>query len=456
MSKSISWPKQKVASLIENGSLRIDDGYRVRRVELGPEGIPFVRGGDIGKGDISTLVEDHIRSELAERVQTKLARPLDVAFISKGTVGRVGMLRPGQPEVVFSPQVCYWRSLDYAEINPRFLYYLMTSHEFQSELHAVMTHGSMAADYVSLTDQRDFHLTFPPIETQNTIASILGALDDKIEVNRRMNATLESLARAIFKSWFVDFDPVNINAGKINAGQMPASSAIPTTHDPKVLELFPSTFQDSELGPTPEGWEVKRVKEVGNVVCGKTPSTKKPENYGDDVPFITIPDMHGNIFVLSTKKSLSNLGAESQVKKSLPPGAICVSCIATPGLVCITHTEAQTNQQINSVIPNESEQEGFWYWTFCGLGDEIRAGGSGGSVLTNLSKGRFEELKLLVPPSGLRREYTNATKNLFESIFRNLVESQLLSESRDALLPQLLSGELPVPEAFTQAEEVPA
>ena len=163
--------------------------------------------------------------------------------------------------------------------------------------------------------------------------------------------------------------------------------------------------------------------------------------------------MHGNIFVLNTKKSLSNEGAESQAKKSLPPGAICVSCIATPGLVCVTHEKAQTNQQINTVIPNDSGQEGFWYWSFCGLGDEIRAGGSGGSVLTNLSKGRFEELKLLTPPSTLRSEYTKSTEKLFGLIFRNLVESQSLSKVRDTLLPQLLSGELPVPAALTRAVE---
>ncbi|MBL9154586.1 MAG: restriction endonuclease subunit S [Verrucomicrobiales bacterium] len=186
--------------MIRRGVLALNDGYRVRNVELGPVGIPFVRGGDIGDGGINTAVEDHIRPEFPYRVQSKLTRPFDVAFITKGTVGRVGMARPGQPQSVFAPQVCYWRSLDPDQLEPRFPFYLLTSAEFQANLDAVKTHGSMAADYVSMTDQRDFRLTFPPIREQKAIAAVLGALDDKIELNRPMNATLEAMARALFQN----------------------------------------------------------------------------------------------------------------------------------------------------------------------------------------------------------------------------------------------------------------
>ena len=102
-----AWQQTKVDEMIRRGVLALSDGYRVRNVELGPVGIPFVRGGDIGDGGINTAVEDHIRPEFTDRVQSKLTRPFDVAFITKGTVGRVGMVRPGQPQSVFAPQVCY-------------------------------------------------------------------------------------------------------------------------------------------------------------------------------------------------------------------------------------------------------------------------------------------------------------------------------------------------------------
>ena len=108
---SNGWNQVRVGELIDAGALAINDGYRVRNAELGPVGIPFVRGGDIRDGWIDEAVADHIRPEFTDRVTAKLTQPLDVAFISKGTVGRCGQIRAGQPAFVFAPQVCYWRVL---------------------------------------------------------------------------------------------------------------------------------------------------------------------------------------------------------------------------------------------------------------------------------------------------------------------------------------------------------
>jgi len=164
------WRELRLGDLVEQGDLSISDGYRVRNVELGPEGIPFVRGGDIGDGWINTTTIDHIRPEFADRVRAKLARAGDVAFITKGTVGRAGRLRPGQPAVVFAPQVAYWRVLDSDVLDSGFLFYLIQSHAFQSALNGVKTHGSMVADYVSISLQHDFVFNFPDIRSQRTIA----------------------------------------------------------------------------------------------------------------------------------------------------------------------------------------------------------------------------------------------------------------------------------------------
>ncbi|KLU02280.1 Type I restriction-modification system, specificity subunit S [Rhodopirellula islandica] len=406
------------------------------------------------------MVEDHIRPELSERVQTKLARPLDVAFISKGTVGRVGMLRPGQPEVVFSPQVCYWRSLDYNEINPRFLFYLMTSHEFQSELHAVMTHGSMAADYVSLADQRNFDLTFPPIETQNTIASILGALDDKIELNRRMNATLESLARAIFKSWFVDFDPV-----KINAGQMPEDG-----HDPKVLDLFPSTFQDSDLGPIPEGWEPCVFDDLIDFVIG---GDWGKETFRDDfveevrcIRGADIPDLQdGGVGKMPTRFIKSN----SLKKRSLLAGSLAFEISggsptqSTGRPVLITQTFLDriptpvTCSNFCRFIRLKKSVSPFYVYTMLRWlydRDEFLQYENGTTGIKNLAFKLFASThQLLSPPEEVMQEFDRVAAGYYEMIARHGAQSQELARLRYTLLPQLLSGELPVPAALTATEE---
>ena len=247
----------RLGDLVAHGAIMISDGYRVRNEELGPVGVPFVRGGDIGDGWINTETVDHIRPELIERVNRKLARPGDIAFITKGTVGRAGRLRPGQPAVVFAPQVAYWRVLRPDVVDSAYLFYLIKSREFQSALDGVKTHGAMVADYVSISQQLDFAFRIPDIGAQRDVGRILSTLDDKIELNRRMNETLEAMARGLFKSWFVDFDPVRAKAEGWDTG-LPQS----------IADLFPDSFEDSELGEIPEGWAVGPILEHARLISG--------------------------------------------------------------------------------------------------------------------------------------------------------------------------------------------
>ena len=276
----------------------------------------------------------------------------------------------------------------------------------------------------------DFVFRCPPKREREAIADTLGILDEKIELNRKMNETLKEMARALFKSWFVDFDPVQAKA----AGRQPAGM------DKATANLFPEHLEDSPLGYIPKGWEVKTVGDIGDVICGKTPPTSVADYYGEDIPFITIPDMHGNVFGAETARKLSHAGANSQANKTLPPGSLCVSCIATPGLVVITSEDSQTNQQINSVVPHQKEETYFWYWVMTSLGPEIASSGSGGSVLVNLSKGRFETLQIVKPPHPLIRAYHTTVSPLFEAILANTHQSRTLATLRDTLLPKLLNG----------------
>ena len=311
-----------------------------------------------------------------------------------------------------------------SDINPVWFYYLLSTIDFN-----LISSGS-ALPYLTVKDLSRLSVEVPSYRDQVAIASALGVLDDKIELNRRMNETLEATARAIFKDWFIDFGP---SRAKMD-GRSPYLAA-------DVWSLFPENL-DGE--GKPEGWHIGKVSEIGQVVCGKTPSTAVKEYYGNDVPFVTIPDMHDKIFALTSSKNLSLLGAASQPKKILPPGSICVSCIATPGLVVMTTRPSQTNQQINSVVPNNLDESLYWYWVFRDLGEEIRQGGSGGSVLSNLSTGRFMGLRVLFASSKARAAYKAIAKPLFDRILQNETESQTLAATRNFLLPKLMSGEVRV------------
>jgi type I restriction enzyme S subunit len=202
---------------------------------------------------------------------------------------------------------------------------------------------------------------------------------------------------------------------------------------------------NEELGKEiPKGWEVRALSDIGDVICGKTPPTKNPENYGDMFLFITIPDMHGNTFIIETEKRLSSIGAATQPKKELPPLSVCVSCIATPGLVSLTHLPSHTNQQINSIVCNKDVSPYFTYLTMSYLSDHITLLGSGGTATLNLNKTNFSAIKILVSDLKTMKSFHLAVKNLFEQILINMQETQTLRQIRDALLPKLLSGEIQV------------
>lgn len=288
---------------------------------------------------------------------------------------------------------------------------------------------------IKRTDLAALEIELPPLSIQIATAQLLRLLDDRITLLRETNATLEALAQALFKSWFVDFDPVLAK----QEGRAPEGM------DETTAALLPDSFEESELGLVPKGWKVGRVADIGEVICGKTPPTSNPENYGDDVPFITIPDMHNLLVITTTSRKLSNRGADTQKKKTLPAGSICVSCIATAGLVARVTTPSQTNQQINSVVPLEKWGSSFPLFTLRRIGDAVRAGGSGGSVFHNLSKSGFEQLKVLFPDERLALAFDELIKPLVERIIENQIQAQTISCLRDTLLPYLISGKIRLP-----------
>jgi len=256
-------------------------------------------------------------------------------------------------------------------------------------------------------------IPFPTIEEQRTIAGTLSALDDKIAINTKINRNLEQMAQAIFKSWFVDFEPFG--------------------------------------GERPLNWHEGTISDISDeIVCGKTPSTKNKDNFGNDVPFITIPDMHNVVYITATQRSLSFVGAKTQNSKTVPENSVCVSCIATAGLVALTSVPSQTNQQINTIVCKEGISPYFVYLTMVGMSDHIRMLGSSGSATINLNKGQFSKIELLIPESCVIGEFNDLIEPIFGAIKYNQQENTKLANLRDTLLPRLMSGEISVADLTTK------
>jgi len=210
-------------ALIDSGLLEIGDGYRAKNSELGGTGPLFLRAGHVTDSHINFSGAERFAREIDEDLRSKMSRPADTIITTKGnSTGRTSYVSERMPPFVYSPHLSYWRSLDERKLCGGFLRYWSRGQEFGEQL-AGMAGSTDMAPYLSLTDQRRIKITLPRIARQRAIARILGTLDDKIEVNRRMNETLEAMARALFKSWFVDFDPVRAKSATTSHSSKPSA-----------------------------------------------------------------------------------------------------------------------------------------------------------------------------------------------------------------------------------------
>ncbi|WP_181164443.1 restriction endonuclease subunit S [Amaricoccus solimangrovi] len=238
------WILQSVRQLQNSGILFVEDGnhgeYRPRSNAFVTDGVPFVRPPDLVEGRVDLSACDKINDVAFARVRKGIGRGGDVLFTHRATVGRLAMMPIEAPAFVCNPGVTVWRALKPEVLSGRFLYYWMHCATFMDQVWAAAG-GADTFPYIGLQQQRQLLVAVPPSAEQQAIARILGALDNKIELNRRMNRTLEEMARALFRSWFVDFDPVHAKA----EGRAPAHM------DPATATLFPARFGEDGL---PEGW----------------------------------------------------------------------------------------------------------------------------------------------------------------------------------------------------------
>ena len=432
----------KVADLIASGKLCIGDGYRAKNSELGSDGIPFARAGDINDG-FHFKSGDHLPEGDAWKAGNKLSQVGDVVFTSRGTVGRFGYVTDSIQKFVYSPQLCFWRSLDRNAIDPRFLFYWVQSKEFYQQYKSVSQKTNMA-EYVSLSDQRSMEITLPFSGQQKAIAHILGTLDDKIELNRKTNETLEAMAKALFKSWFVDFDPVRAKA-----------EGRPTGLPDEISDLFPDSFEDLELGEIPKGWTIQSAGKQYEVSIGKTPPRKEPQWFStsnDDMPWLSIRDLgEVGVYADRTSERLTREAIEKFNVKIVPPDTAVLSFKLTIGRVAITWGEMLTNEAIAHFLPltNGVGSE----YTYCLLSQyDYHSLGSTSSIATAVNSQILRDMPLVVPPGTIARAFCDATASIFSSLKCAQQETHCLSDFRDTLLPKLISGEIRIPDAEKMRE----
>ena len=320
---------------------------------------------------------------------------------------------------------------DVTTSNSLYLYYYFCS---PSGLHRLDTiRRQVAVAGITGRDLSRLEIPAPPPVEQCAIANVLGTLDDKIELNQRMNATLEAMARALFRSWFVDFAPVRAKMEGRDTG-------LPK----EIADLFPDRLVDSELGEIPEGWEVSEIGAEVDAVGGATPSTKEPAYWdGGHHHWATPKDLSKLLspVLLETERKITDAGAQKISSGLLPPGAVLLSSRAPIGYLAITEVPTAINQGFIAMICRKRLPALYVLW-WCYQNLEHIKDISGGSTFAEISKKAFRPLPVAVPPKTVMGVYDATSTSLHERVVSNTRESALLGSLRDALLPKLVSGDV--------------
>ena len=307
----------------------------------------------------------------------------------------------------------------------QFIYYVVRSPHFRSYSIGQMT-GTSGRQRVPIDAVKSFEMPLPPLAEQRTIAGVLGALDDKIEQNRQTAQALERLARAIFRVWFVDFEPVKAKAaGADSFPSMPQH----------VFEALPTRFVDSEIGPVPEGWEVKTISESIRLTMGQSPPSEFYNESGEGLPFHQGVTDYG--FRFPTHRVYCT--TEGRIAE---PQDVLLSVRAPVGRINVADRRLVLGRGLAG-LRHRSDRQSFLRQQICHVFAEEDAIGDG-TIYKAVTKRFLEQMPLLLPSKQAQEVFENLARPLDDLIAVREIESRKLAETRDVLLPKLLSGQVRV------------
>jgi type I restriction enzyme S subunit len=385
-------------------------------------------------------------------------------------IGRSGSIGGGQyvTEDFWPLNTTLWVK-DFKGHNERFIYYLLKSIDF-----SLFNVGS-GVPTLNRNHLSSILIDDKGRQSEDRIAKILGDIDDKVELNMQENQTLEEIAQALFKSWFVDFDPVRAKIETLAAGgsqadaELAAMSVISakTPEELKSLKesspeaytklrdtaaLFPSAMKESELGSIPEGWNFSEIGNEVTVVGGGTPSTKNSEFWdGGNIHWTTPKDMSGlaSKVLINTERKITESGLKKISSGLLPENTVLMSSRAPVGYLALAKIPLAVNQgYIAMKCESRLSPEYVLFWCNQNM-DEIKQRASG-TTFAEISKANFKPIPVIVPMKHVLDVFTSHVSVLYDSVHRNLLESESLSSMRDMLIPALLGGSLS--ELFREGE----
>ena len=427
--------EKKLGDLLDNkGYIRGPFGSSLKRGDMMQKGHPVY--------EQQHAIYNHrkFRYFISEEKLNKLFRfkvkNNDLIISCSGTLGKISIIKTTDPKGIISQALLIIRANSNV-ILPIYLYYFLISKKGQQEL-LNASHGAVQQNIAPRNVVEKISIPLPDKTVQQKITSILKSLDKKIELNNQINQTLEEMAQALFKSWFVDFDPVR---AKMRGEQ-------PVGMDAETAALFPDKLVDSELGAIPEGWGVYNSSEISNISIGKTPPRKetkwfKTENNKFTVKWVSIKDMgKANVYLNNTSEYLTKDAIKKFNVKTVPENTVILSFKLTVGRVAITDELLVTNEAIAQFDIIDKSLISTEYLYLYMKNFNFDSMGSTSSIARAINSKVIKEVPIILPTQDLNKYFSKYISKKFNLLNTLNKQNQTLTQIRDTLLPKLLSGEI--------------
>ncbi|EFN9753859.1 restriction endonuclease subunit S [Escherichia marmotae] len=416
-------------------------------------GVIVLRSNNIRNGALDLATPSFTTEEgYLERIKRAIPSEEDIVLTREAPMGEVCIIPKGI-KCCLGQRMVLIRA-DKSQVIPEYLLYVMQSSYIQHQISWNEGTGTTVSN-IRIPNIKALKIPLPKITIQRTIVSNLLVIDKKIAINTGINQTLEQMSQTLFKSWFVDFDPVIDNA--LDAGN-PIPEALQTRAElrqkvrnsadfkplpAKIRSLFPSEFEETELGWVPKGWLITSFNDLIELIGGGTPKTTVEEYWNGDIPWFSVVDAPNEsaVYVLSTEKSITAEGLKNSSAKLLRKGTTIISARGTVGKCAMVAVPMAMNQSCYGVSGKNKISDEYVYFQLKNVVQTLQQMGHG-SVFNTITRDTFKNIKVPFCNEELTNTYSTYVKKYFSKILNNNYQNIALTKLRDTLLPKLISGEL--------------
>jgi type I restriction enzyme S subunit len=407
-------------------------GSQLHSSDYVKDGTPIITVEHLGENIIEGKNPPLVHADDVKRLSKYTMQEGDIIFSRVGSVDKRALVSEKQSGWLISGRLLRVRP-DTSLVDPHYLSYFFGLPMFKTYIRSIAVGATMPSLNTGLLSE--VPVILPTISEQKAIGKALSMLDEKIRINKELTTTLEDIAQTIFKSWFIDFNPVKAKM----AGEKPVGM------DEATAAIFPDSMEESEFGLIPKGWEVRQIGEVSETLLGGTPSRKREEFWGGDIPWINSGKVN-EFRITSPSEYITELGLEKSATKLLRKGTTVIAITgATLGQFSRLEIDSCANQSVVGIVCSKKASNEYIFLNIKNGIQRLISAQTGGAQ-QHINKEDVNAFLIVYPGERLMNIFTEIAQDMFTQIGVLLSQSNTIAAIRDSLLPRLISGELHIPE----------